>query len=284
MEDLYRLPLAEFTAARDALAARLKADGDKAGAAAAKSLRKPSVAAWAANQVVWHAGAEWQRLQQASLALRHAHQHAASGEELRAAGREQREALQECEARASELLYRDGHAVGPGLLQKVGGTLLALSYGAPEATPGRLEQELQPPGFEVMAGLTLAAPSPAQKRPTSSPQPPAEPAAGAAAEPAAGAAAERSAREEERQRRRDALKAAELRERESRRAVDETRERLAADEKRRLELERELEKARRASDETRRQVAAAEAEHAGAQDALREAREEDHSTAGRSRA
>ena len=276
MEDLYRLPLAEFTAARDALAARLKADGDKAGAAAAKSLRKPSVAAWAANQVVWHAGAEWQRLQQASLALRHAHQHAASGEELRAAGREQREALQECEARASELLYRDGHAVGPGLLQKVGGTLLALSYGAPEATPGRLEQELQPPGFEVMAGLTLAAPSPAQKRPTSSPQPPAE--------PAAGAAAERSAREEERQRRRDALKAAELRERESRRAVDETRERLAADEKRRLELERELEKARRASDETRRQVAAAEAEHAGAQDALREAREEDHSTAGRSRA
>lgn len=283
MEELYRLPLAEFTAARDALAARLKSAGDKGGAAAAKGLRRPSVAAWAANQVVWQAAAEWQRLQQASGALRDAHQHAASAEELRAAGREQREALQQCEARASELLERDGHAVGPGLLQKVGGTLLALSYGVPGATPGRLEQELQPPGFEVMAGLTLAAPTPARSRPASSPRPSPEPASSAAGETPAGgavaaasnAAAERRAREEERQRRRDALKAAESRERESRRALDEARARLAAGERRCDELERELEAARRASDETRRALAAAEAEHAGAQAALREAREED---------
>ena len=48
-DDLYGLPLGEFTATRDALAARLKAAGDKEAAAEVKRARKPSVPAWAAN-------------------------------------------------------------------------------------------------------------------------------------------------------------------------------------------------------------------------------------------
>ena len=50
-EDLYGLPLEEFTPARDALAKELKAAGRKDEAAEVKSLRKPSVAAWALNRV-----------------------------------------------------------------------------------------------------------------------------------------------------------------------------------------------------------------------------------------
>src|SRR5262245_40977560 len=53
IDDLYRAPLAEFTDRRSALAAERKAGGDKAGAARVKALVKPSVAAWAANQVYW---------------------------------------------------------------------------------------------------------------------------------------------------------------------------------------------------------------------------------------
>ncbi len=49
-DDLYALPLADFTPARDALAKEHK--GDKALAAAIKGLRKASVAAWVVNLLV----------------------------------------------------------------------------------------------------------------------------------------------------------------------------------------------------------------------------------------
>ena len=50
-DELYRLPPEHFTAARDALAKQLKADGDREGAAAVTALRRPSVAAWLVNQL-----------------------------------------------------------------------------------------------------------------------------------------------------------------------------------------------------------------------------------------
>ena len=49
---LYGLPLDEFTAERDALAKRVRADGEREEAARIKKLRKPSVPAWAINQAV----------------------------------------------------------------------------------------------------------------------------------------------------------------------------------------------------------------------------------------
>ena len=48
--DLYTLPLDEFTAARDALSERLKAEGDAEEAKLVGKLRKPSVAAGALNR------------------------------------------------------------------------------------------------------------------------------------------------------------------------------------------------------------------------------------------
>ena len=47
IDDLYQLPLDEFTAARNALAKEL---GDNA----IKKLEKPNLAAWAVNQLYWH--------------------------------------------------------------------------------------------------------------------------------------------------------------------------------------------------------------------------------------
>src|SRR3954470_17666996 len=70
-DDLYGLALDEFIPARDALAKRLRADGRGEEAEDVAALRKPSVAAWAANQAVrtqpkaarelWAAGGEPRR-------------------------------------------------------------------------------------------------------------------------------------------------------------------------------------------------------------------------------
>jgi len=50
-DELYRLPPEQFTAARDALAKRLRRDGDREGAADVAALRRPSVAAWLVNRL-----------------------------------------------------------------------------------------------------------------------------------------------------------------------------------------------------------------------------------------
>jgi hypothetical protein len=285
-DDLYRAPLGEFIAVRDALAARLKGAGDKAGAAEVKGARKPSVPAWAANQVVWQAPEEWERLRTAVRGLRKAHVNAVSSEELRRAVREQREALHECEARASELLARHGHAASPAVVQKVGHTLLSLAHGTPGVTPGRLDHELPPPGFEAFSGLSLAAvPKPRAGRPRaeseaapeseSEPEAerasPAAPSLARATPPAADSAratAEQKAREQRAARAEAVRLTAEARQAEGRRAVLRARARLAADEERRSALEEQLEEARRACDETRRQLEAAEAEARSAEAAL----------------
>src|SRR5688572_8316831 len=52
-DKLYQAPLAEFTAARNALAARIKAAHGADAAAHVKALVKPSIAAWVLNQLYW---------------------------------------------------------------------------------------------------------------------------------------------------------------------------------------------------------------------------------------
>jgi len=251
-DELYRVPLAEFTKTRDALAARLLAAGEKGAAAELKRLKKPAVPAWAANQVVWHAPEAWQRLRQAAQGMRRAYQRTPSPDEVREATREQREALAACEARASEMLARHGHAATAAVLEKVGHTLLALAYGAPDVTPGRLETDLPPPGFEALAGLTLA-PVPRVIRPP-------------AVEP-------REERQAEHARRQVALKGAEARQAESRRAVVRARARLESHEQRADALSGQLEAARRDCEQARLELEVALAEDraaAAALDALRQ--------------
>ncbi len=53
VDALYWLPLAEFTAARNTLAARLKQGGRRNEADFVKALVKPSITAWAVNQLYW---------------------------------------------------------------------------------------------------------------------------------------------------------------------------------------------------------------------------------------
>ena len=50
-DGLYALPLDEFVAARNDLAKALKKEGDREGAAEVAALRKPTLVAWAVNQL-----------------------------------------------------------------------------------------------------------------------------------------------------------------------------------------------------------------------------------------
>src|SRR5437762_13844445 len=54
IEALFKLPLAEFTGARNTLAAQLKKGGSGDEAVRVKALAKPPVSAWAVNQLYWN--------------------------------------------------------------------------------------------------------------------------------------------------------------------------------------------------------------------------------------
>ncbi len=53
VDALYQLSLPEFTAARNALASRLKKSGRSEEAEAVKGLQKPPISAWTVNQLFW---------------------------------------------------------------------------------------------------------------------------------------------------------------------------------------------------------------------------------------
>ena len=126
-DQLYGLPPGEFTRARDARAKELRSDGDREAADAVKRLRKPTVAAWALNQLARRRAKDVERLVKAGEALR------AAQEELLAGG--DRAAFQKAASRERELvadLSTDAAAManeagerGSGLQEKLAETLHA---------------------------------------------------------------------------------------------------------------------------------------------------------------
>lgn len=78
-DDLFDLPVGEFVATRDELVARLRAAGDRELAAVVKSLRRPTLAAWAVNRVVRDEPEAWATLAEAGRAARQAQRRALSG-------------------------------------------------------------------------------------------------------------------------------------------------------------------------------------------------------------
>ncbi len=149
IDRLYQGPLDAFIDARNALAKASKV-------AAVKALVKPSLPAWAVNQLHWHQRALVDRLVAAAEAVRAEHQRALAGEKAAIAGAEQthREVLREAVAAAKDVLTAGGHALTPGTLDAVRDTLSALP--SPEAN-GRLTRPLTPRGLDALAGLVLAA-------------------------------------------------------------------------------------------------------------------------------
>ena len=157
VDELYRLPLSEFTVARNELAKRLKAEGRAEEADEVKALRKPTVPVWLVNQLTHERELDVQRLRKAGEALAKGQAAATAGRSSEAfteARREEQHALSRLSDAAREIASRE--KLGAGAADRALATLRAASLtedGRDLLKRGRLTEELEAPGFEALAGL-----------------------------------------------------------------------------------------------------------------------------------
>lgn len=153
IDRLYSRPLAEFTAARDRLARDLRQAGDKAAADDVKALRKPTISAWAINQLVRKERMRIRSLLVAGEKLRSAHADLLGGGrpgEVREATEAERKAIGHLVSSAAEILSRAGHPVSESALERIATTLRAAAVdeeGRALLEQGRLTGDLDPTGF-----------------------------------------------------------------------------------------------------------------------------------------
>lgn len=146
IDRLYGLPLTEFTKERDALARRLRADGERDEAAAVAELGKPVLAAWVVNTLARERRADVEALVAAASAIRGGAPEA--DERFRGVAddlvRAARTVLEEAGRRPSDAVLRD-----------VATTLRSAAAADPDALlAGRLTEPVEATGFEAMAGAT----------------------------------------------------------------------------------------------------------------------------------
>jgi hypothetical protein len=262
LDELYGLPLDRFTPERNALAKELRNAGRREEATEVAALRKPSVAAWAVNQLVRTQRKAVAELFEAGDALRAAHDQVLAGtgdgSSLRVAVERERVAVDALAGLARGLLTSDGHELSPTIIDRVADTLHAAALdddARGQVRDGRLERELRHVGLGMaMAGGGVAAGARAAPRKAAAPKP--TPADRAAREQAEARATERA----------EARAAARATEREARRRLEraqrvaggatERRDRAAqaldAAEAELAEAESELEEARAQLDEAER--------------------------------
>jgi hypothetical protein len=166
LDRLYGLPLEEFTGERNALAARLRKEGDADAAAEVRGLPKPSVSAWLVNQLARREREGVRRLLDAGELLRRAQAAALGGEacdELREASTAERGIVRELVRRAEELAGETGKPATRSTLDRVAATLAAAAVdeeGRTRLERGRLERDLEQTGFEALGALSAAPAAP----------------------------------------------------------------------------------------------------------------------------
>jgi hypothetical protein len=150
IDRLYQLPLDEFTAARNTLARSAGTEGSEI-----RQLAKPPLAAWAINQLYWKQREVYDELIKASHALRQTHKTILGGRrvDLRETSRAHEEALDAALKATLAILEQAGHPATDATRQSVLTTLRALPS---KETAGRLTEVLQPGGFEMLQGLSIA--------------------------------------------------------------------------------------------------------------------------------
>ena len=267
-DELYGLPPGDFTEARDALVKQLRADKERELANEVKGLRKPTLAAWALNQLVRNRRKDVDKLLAAGKELQKAQEKlVASGDRAgfqRAAAKE-RELVAQLARDAAALAAEAGEGSSQGLEEKLAATLHAASLDeetAGELAAGRVLRERQPvAGF---GGLELA-------------PPPAKPARKSAKPAKADKEdAQRRKREQaEEAKAREELQAARLEERKAGRERDaaakaaaRAAERAAKAEERAAEAGRRLDEAREELEEAEKQEREADERYAKATEAV----------------
>ena len=266
-DDLYGLPLDRFVAERGALAKALRADGRRDEASRVAALRKPSVAAWAVNQLARTQRPAMRELLAAGDELRDTQEALLGGKgdarALRAAGERERAAVDELVDAARGVLTSGGQEPSESTVERVAETLhaAALEPDAREAVrEGRLDRELRHVGLGFGDG-DAPAPAAAPRRGRTQRAEPEAPRAERER-----AAAERAEAEAEAERERAAeRKAARADERAARRRVEQAARALRTAEERRDRAARALAEADDALAAAREEAGAAETEHEAAQ-------------------
>ncbi len=170
IDELYAAPLGDFVARRSERARSLRQGGDREAAAEVKALRKPSVSAWAVNQLVRREERRLAALLAAGNELRAAQLGLLEGgsqEALAQASAAEREALGRLTDAARGILEEAGESTSGTTLERIRETLHAAAVDddvAELVRAGRLEKEQQAPSFPF-AGLRGAPPAAAAKRP-----------------------------------------------------------------------------------------------------------------------
>jgi hypothetical protein len=151
---LYQLRLKEFTPARNALAKGVRG----ADATRVRTLQKPTLPAWAVNQLYWRERPLYDQVIDAAERLRTAHRSLLAGKQvdLHKAEAAHRDAVRAAAKRIREMLTEAGESASPANVTAIGETLEALPV--PDETAGLLTRPLKRLGFEALSGV---APRPA---------------------------------------------------------------------------------------------------------------------------
>lgn len=151
--ELYAVPLKEFTHARNAKAAELKAAGHDAEAQALRRLGRPTVSLWAANQLARLAPKQIDRF--IDLVRQAQRRQLTDPRATAEAMHGQRTELAALTTRAAEAMTKAGYRASPAALNRISNTLLGAAVDrrfAEDLRHGRLAAELPAPGFEVLTG------------------------------------------------------------------------------------------------------------------------------------
>jgi len=171
VDDLYGLPLDQFIPERTALARELRKAGERERAAEVAALRKPSVAAWAVNQLVRTQRKPVADLLAAGDALRAAQDDVLNGrgdaQSLRVAVEHERVAVDALTEAARGLLSSEGQELSETMIERVSDTLHAAALddeARAEVQQGRLERELRHVGLGGFGAASGRFVAPATKR------------------------------------------------------------------------------------------------------------------------
>ena len=157
VDALYQGSLSGFVKRRNALAKQLREQGDKAAAQSVKALQKPSLGAWAVNQLWWSQPEPFEELLSAGARLRALLQSGdGDAHERAAAAAARKRALQALVRAAEGLLQEHGHAASAAVMRRITTSLEALAargHADIDPPPGQLSADLEPPGFDLLASM-----------------------------------------------------------------------------------------------------------------------------------
>jgi hypothetical protein len=159
IDELYGANLEAFVPLRSKLVRELRAQGDREEADQLAKVRKPTVFAWALNQLARHERRDVDLLLDAGHRLREAQAGVLRGSdrvEFERAREIERDALRRLERAAGKLLVEERGSAASGLLQQISSTLRTAAVseqGRELLARGRFVAPLESEGFSALAGL-----------------------------------------------------------------------------------------------------------------------------------